>query len=63
MPPLTVWRPQESDGQGEMTSSSNAKITSQDNKVLTTQSGVPLVIQSSLFVPTPKTTWVSDDSK
>lgn len=62
MPPLTTWRPQESDGQGEITPSTNANIDTQSGLGITTQSGVTLIIESLVFTPTPATTWTENDS-
>lgn len=64
-PPLTIWRPQATDGpNGEMTASTNAALATQAGANLTIQDGVTtLNIEASVFTPMPATVWTEDDSK
>lgn len=64
MEPLTTWRPQTTDGEGEMSASTGEVLQTQALVTLTEQTTtVTLNIEASLFTPLPKTTWVEDDSK
>lgn len=62
MPPKTTWRPQESDGEGEITTSDSANIDTEDGFDLVTEAGDNLIVEDLVFTPTPKTTWTENDS-
>lgn len=63
MEPLTTWRPQATDGEGEMSASTGEALTTQSGVNLTEQDGVTtLNIEASVFTPIPRTTWTENDS-
>lgn len=61
-PPLTIWRPQTTDGTGELTQSTNATIETESGLDITTEAGITLIIEALTYTPKPATVWTQNDS-
>jgi hypothetical protein len=60
--PLTIWRPQTTDGTGELIASTSANIDTESGLDITTESGITLIIEPLVYVLVPLTNWTENDS-